>query len=225
MRETESAANIQPRQAWWKLLSLAATGLVTLCLFLLLSYLIILVNPPNEDLLRSTERLTPLNAPMPILDVQGEMLITDQGTYQLAGVEIPTDSESRALATAFLRMATAQGVEIIRSLTPTIKILRCEPRIYHWCGVDPVEAHFEQFNLNELIVALGYASVTREPPDGLTETEWRRLQGAAKLAHRRKSFDETLQHPPRVTDAGINVSDASGLEVGIQLASRIPFKD
>lgn len=221
MHRIESTALKQLRQPWRRLLFLVVTSIVTFSLIHLLTQ----ENSPNEALFRSTERLTPLHAPVPVLDVHGGMLITDQGTYHLAGVEIPTDPESRTLATAFLRMATAQGVEIIRSLTPTIKILRCEPRIYHWCGVDPVEAHFEQFNLNELIIALGYASLTREPPDGLTETEWQRLQAAAKLTHQRKAYDETRQHPPTVTDAGINISDALMLEVNIQQLSRIQLKE
>jgi len=167
------------------MLWLMAKGLTALLLFLVVGYGLLIAMSPSGVLIRQTIREKPLAAPIAVHRIEGNRLITTSGSWKLAGVTLPTDPARLAMAHAFLEIASAQGIEVIRQVSPTSSILRCEPRINHWCGNDPVAAHFEQHNLNELILAMGYA--TYNPNDeGLTDLENRRLATAYAIAQKRK---------------------------------------
>lgn len=131
---------------------------------------------------RRVVRENPLKNPIRITSIQGSTLLSESQELRLAGVTLPTEALFAERARNFLKVVTAQGVEVVRSVQPDgTFVLRCEPRIWHWCGNDPVEAHYAQFNLNELLVAFGYAAV--EPAaNGLSENERHRLKVAETLA-------------------------------------------
>lgn len=132
-------------------------------------------------LIKKEERKNPLTAPITINHIEGTQIHTPQGSFKLAGVKFPSDSTGLKTANQFLKIATAQGIEVIRQVNNETAILRCEPRIYHWCGNDPVSAHYEQHNLNELLIILGYAAFDTEA-DGLTEQEKQRFTAATQVA-------------------------------------------
>lgn len=170
---------------------------------------------PNGVWRRRVVRENPLKNPIRITSIRGDTLLSDRQEFRLAGVMLPTETIFAARATDFLNLATAQGVEVIRRVQPEgTFILRCEPRIWHWCGNDPVKEHYEQFNLNELLVAFGYAIVDPAAND-LSENERNRLKAAEVLAkeqHRgmwveRPGTNERSFRP----EFGLNISDASNL--------------
>lgn len=162
-----------------------AKGLIALLVFLAVGYGLLLVIYPSGVLFRKTLRETPLAAPIAVHRIEGDRLITTSGSFTLAGVTLPTDPAHLARTHTFLQIATAQGIEVIRQVSPTASILRCEPRINHWCGNDPVAAHFEQHNLNELILAMGYATFNANDAV-LTDSERARLSAAGFVAKKKK---------------------------------------
>jgi endonuclease YncB( thermonuclease family) len=172
---------------------------------------------------RRVVRESPLKAPTAITSVRGDTLISANQEFRIAGVTLPSDGELSTRATDFLRVVTSQGVEVIRPVQPEgTFVLRCEPRIWHWCGNDSVKAHYEQFNLNELVVAFGYATFN-PAARGLTDNEGLRLRGAEVLAKERHRGLWTQQ--PGATERtfrpnlGLNISDALGLETFIEFAA------
>lgn len=201
------------------MLWLMAKGLIVLLVFLAVGYGLLLVISPSGVLFRKTLRETPLAAPITVHRIEGDRLITTSGSFKLAGVTLPTDPAHLARTHAFLQIATAQGIEVIRQVTPTSSILRCEPRINHWCGNDPVAAHFEQHNLNELILAMGYA-IHNPKEDSLTGLEHRRLAAACTIAQSLKltstdegppGYDRQLDHEVK----SIQIGETSFIEARI----------
>jgi hypothetical protein len=182
------------------------------CIAAFYGYLSLVSNTPPQVV-----REHPLKTPISVTAIRGDKLHTSIGSFQLAGVQLPTDESCLAATHSFLHVATAQGVEIIRSISPSSKILRCEPRIYHECGNDPVAAHFQPYNLNELIIALGYASLNPSA-EGLTETELQRLIAASKVAKKRernKGIEIKSNSKNMLTESGIALSDVMILEVSM----------
>jgi hypothetical protein len=155
-----------------------------LCKFLVLGILVYFLLPsPLPFWHRRIVRDDPLKAPITVTAIRGATLISTSGEFTLAGVTIPNDSVISARATDFLRCVTHQGVAIIRTVQPAGSVLlRCEPRIWHWCGNDSVAAHYQQFNLNELLLAFGYATFDNDAAVGLTESERLRLRTADYVA-------------------------------------------
>nr|ACO70935.1 hypothetical protein [uncultured Verrucomicrobiota bacterium] len=157
---------------------------------------------PSGLWFRKVVRDHPLVAPILITSIQGDTLVAGQRQFRLAGVKLPTDPVIAALAQKVLQIATAQGVEVIRVVeAPDACILRCEPRIWHWCGNDPVAAHFQQFNLNELMVAGGGATYDASCPK-LTDEERLRLQAAEKFRREAGAHDQNWL----VRGSSLNVS-------------------
>jgi hypothetical protein len=153
---------------------------------------------------------------MAVTAVDGLTLMAGGQPYVIAGVLPPSTKEKQDRLTQFLRVATAQGIEIEAATSlPNGHSIRCEPRIWHWCGNDPVAAHFEQYNLNELIIALRYAEIAPEirvldTPAAL------RLRAAERYAH------QFVRDPePSISDLslehGIDVSAIMSLHPGLQL--------
>jgi len=162
-----------------RVLRLAAgmAGLLFIAYVVLLLFL-----SPSGEWQSCVVREHPLAAPIAVSAVQGKTLVTVQGEISLVGVEIPGDAESRANADSFLKAVTAKGIEVIRTIPGTnTAFVRGEVRLYHSCGNDPVAAHFEQHNLNEIMVGLGYARFDRSEKD-LTEEERLRLAAAETVA-------------------------------------------
>jgi hypothetical protein len=63
-------------------------------------------------------------------------------------------------------MIVAQGIEIdwlgrrdADGVYPAA--IRCEYRIHHWCGNDPVAASFHQTSLNRTLILAGYGTLHR----------------------------------------------------------------
>lgn len=186
----------------------------------LIGYLVLLTLGTGPGWFRRVVRDHPLKAPTAITSVRGDTLISAGQEFRLAGVTLPTDSKFASGAVDLLRVGSAQGVEVIRLVQPGGKfLLRCEPRIWHWCGNDSVEAHYEQFNLNELLVAFGYATVD-ETASGLTDHERLRLQAAQTIAKDRHRGMWTERPNSRErsfrSKLGLNISDAHGLQAAIE---------
>lgn len=196
-------------------------GLITLLVVGALLYGLLNITSPGDISSRHVERDNPLAAPVPVLGIHGGQIVTATDSFQLAGVRLPEDSTELSSALEFLRVCTAQGIEMIRQVGPSSQMIRGEPRIYHWCGVDSVAAHYEQHNLNELIVALGYAFF--EDSTELTEVERARLKAATRIAKRGKKgiwSDETSDENQRFSKHGINISEVMGIDVTIRHLSR-----
>ena len=137
---------------------------------------------PSGVWTRRIVREHPLTSPIPVSAVDGTSLMTPQRKLVLAGISIPDDAISQTNADVFLKSTTTKGVEVIREVENSSKqILRCEVRLYHWCGNDSVAAHFEQHNLNEIMIGLGYAKFDHETK-GLRTEEWNRFAAAEKVA-------------------------------------------
>ena len=178
---------------------------------------------------RRVVRDNPLKTPVTITTVRGGTLVSEQQEFSLAGVKISADSIVSARADEFLRVVTAQGIEFVRAVEASKTfILCCEPRIWHWCGNDPIRAHYEQFNLNELLLAFGYATFDSEAI-GLTDDERLRLMAAETVAKEGRSelwssTSEAKDNRFRV-GLGLNISDAISLKDGIELSLRELRKD
>jgi hypothetical protein len=144
-------------------------------------------------------------------------------------VKLPAEPTFSARTPDFLRVAGAQGIEVVRQVEPDGSfIVRCEPRIWHWCGNDPVKAHFEQFVLNELVIAFGYATYD-ETSGGLTDHERLRLQIAENIARERQyglwerrpySADHSFE--PAL---GLKISKTHGLALMIQVEAGEGYGD
>ncbi len=135
---------------------------------------------------RREVRGNPLQSPIEVISIRGTTVVTANQEFQLAGVIFPTDPVESVRSHHLLRVATKQGIEVVRQVEKSgAFILRCEPRILHWCGNDPVRAHYEQLNLNELLIAFGYATFDRAAT-GLTNGEVLRLRSAELIAKNNK---------------------------------------
>jgi hypothetical protein len=111
--------------------------------------------------------------------------------------EIVSNSRSRPIT----RSGTARAV--------TITIIDATPRVWHWCGNDPVKAHYQQANLNELVILFGYATFNPDA-SGLTEVERRRFEAAEVLARElnRGMWTSEPRYKDRSFDTGggLNIS-------------------
>lgn len=184
---------------------------------------------PSGTWYRRVVRKNPLKDPVAINAVRSGTLVSGQQEFSLAGVRIPTDGTVSSRADEFLRVVTAQGIEVVRVLEPSNTfILRCEPRIWHWCGNDPIKAYYEQFNLNELLLAFGYATFDSEAI-GLTDKERLRLMAAENVGKERTSgvWNSASAAKDRRFRAGsgLSISEAMGLKESIELSFRELQKD
>jgi endonuclease YncB( thermonuclease family) len=194
-------------------------SIVTVFVSLIGYFFLLVFLPPSGVWFRKVVRDHPLKTPTAITSVRGDTLISARQEFRLAGVTLPADPKFASGAADFLRVASAQGVEVIRLVQPSGRfLLRCEPRVWHWCGNDPVKDHYEQFNLSELLVAFGYATVD-DTATGLTDHERLRLQAAQKLAKERPRGMWTERPNSRDRsfrpELGLNISDAHGLQAAI----------
>jgi hypothetical protein len=170
---------------------------------------------------RRIVRNDPLKAPITITAIRGVTLVSASGEFTLAGVTIPNDSIISVRAADFLRCVTQQGVEVIRTVQPAGSVLlRCEPRIWHWCGNDSVAAHYQQFNLSELLLAFGYAVFDDEAAVGLTESERLRLRTAEYVAQQGNNgmWSPTFGVPDHSfrPELGLNISKTIGLPLMLE---------
>jgi len=171
-------------------------------------------------------RDNPLKSPLTVASVENGVLHANQHEFKLAGLDIPKDPVIARQANELLKVATAQGVEVIREIAPGGPyILRCEPRIWHWCGDDPVAAHFEQFNLNDLLIAYGFATVDLTG-GSLSDPERKRLEGAqgyAKEMHQGVWGNlEEEEHYPFRGEYGLNIDYALDLNGMIEMYATLP---
>ena len=175
--------------------------------------LFLLLFVPSGVWVRRVVREHPLAKPIAVTGIEGLTLIAGAGRYTLAGVVSPTDAEGLARLDQFLHLATAQGIEIESDAAlPHGQSVRCEPRVWHWCGNDPVAAHFEQFNLNELLIALGYARIAPEVQK-LTTPAAVRLRAAERYANEAGQGSDSrtsVRH-------GIDISVIAGVHSAIRM--------
>ncbi|MEN3943300.1 hypothetical protein WJU23_18515 [Prosthecobacter sp. SYSU 5D2] len=222
MNESLFLAHERLRRSRNNILRLVSKGLIALLIFGVLLYGFLIEMSPSGVLIRKVVRENPLTAPDPVFDITRDEILTAKGSFRLAGICIPKNTSDLAAALTFLRLCTAQGIEVIRQVNPSSQMLRCEPRILHWCGNDPVEAHYEQHNLNELIVAMGYASF--EDSSGLTDVERARLKAASLIAQQGKKgiwSDEPLDKERRLSKFGIRIDDVLTLQTHIRHLSKV----
>lgn len=138
---------------------------------------------PSGVWIRRVVREHPLPHPIMVTAIDGLTLTAGDQRYTIAGVRVPSDVERLARLAEFIQVATAQGIEIESATDlPNGHSIRCEPRVWHWCGNDPVAAHFEQQNLNELLIALGYAEIAPEIHTLATSAALR-LRAADRYVH------------------------------------------
>ena len=127
----------------------------------------------------------PLKNPITVREATPTALTLQDGrVIKLAGI-VPANQPNLEWYIAhrageLVQNATLQGVEMVREIEPGSFLVRCEPRIWHWCGNDSVRAHYEQFFLQELLLASGYCPFS--PSSGLTTEEASRLRAAEAVA-------------------------------------------
>ena len=166
---------------------------------------------PSGVWVRREVREHPLAHPLKADAVDGLSISAAGQTYRVAGVRLPTEPDKLAALTEFVRVAVAQGIEIDESASlPSGASIRCEPRIWHWCGNDPVAAHFQQMNLNEIILALGYAALAPEVSE-MSSPAALRLRAAARWAEEGHTGD----YHRRLT-YGIDISAIMCVDAAIQ---------
>lgn len=92
--------------------------LIAVILFGVISYFILSFLFPIGVWRRRVLRENPLKVPTQITAIRGDTLISNGQEFRLAGVALPTDGSLSAEAADFLRVVTAQGVEVIRPIQP-----------------------------------------------------------------------------------------------------------
>jgi hypothetical protein len=173
---------------------------------------------PSGVLVRRVVRDNPLANPLTVTAIDGLTLIAGGQRYLIGGVRAPAAPADLVRLSQFVQVVTAQGIEIESSTAfPNGYSIRCEPRIWHWCGNDPVAAHFEQQNLNELLVALGFAVIT---PDirKLTTPQALHLRAAERYAQR---FGPKPNSSNEVSSLnhGINISAIVNVRPFVEMAA------
>lgn len=189
------------------------TFILVIASVLLVSQLYLSFISPNGVWIRRELRENPLKNPLLVSHIDGLTLVADNQTYTLGGLSPPVERSQIDAITEFLFAAVAQGIEIDNSEhLPKGQYIRCEPRIRHWCGTDPIAAHFQQMNLNEIVVALGYAQLAPEVAYSNTHTALR-LRAAAYHAN----MHQTAKRQQTDFKHGLDVSKV--MSVSSQISS------
>ena len=163
-------------------------------------------------------RNNPLKAPIAVSSVARGVLKTSDGReLNIAGVEIKDMALAEGRADEFLRLVTAQGVEVIQAVNGSDYLLRCEPPIWHWCGNDPVARHYEQCNLSELLLVFGLATLNEEP--SIDPDYQSRLKAAARIGSSRRVERNDF------TEWGLNISRAHHLDLVIKMEAEFPSEE
>jgi hypothetical protein len=167
---------------------------------------------------RRIVRQHPLKDPIAVTRVAaGKMITADGRELTPAGVELKEMALATGRADDFLKLVTAQGVEIIQAIEGSNNLLRCEPAIWHWCGNDPVSKHYEQANLSELLLVFGLARLKEDK--SLNPLQQARLRVAAEMGSSRpvdsKDFPEW----------GLNISLAMHLDLAIQVEAEVALRE
>lgn len=176
------------------------------------NHIFLAILAPSGVWVRREVREHPLARPMAVTQVNGVSVVADGHSYSIGGIAIPGTPEDLAALTEFVIVATAQGIEIDESaVLPAGQSIRCEPRVWHWCGNDPVAAHYQQMNLNEIVLALGYAQLAQDVHD-MTTPAALRLRAAAQYAN----DDPTQSERRKSLKHGINISAIMCVESAIR---------
>jgi hypothetical protein len=186
---------------------------------------------PYGRQVRRDVREHPLKAPIKIVNVRGAVLMSACRNYRIAGVKMPSNPARAARAHSLLQVITAQGVEVVRQVSPATSgyLLRCEPRFWNWCGTSDVAAWFKQLPLNELLISLGAAEFDRSAV-GLTDEERIRLEDAdwvGKHYHHWGS-DAAQASDGRLPDflpgIGLNIDALMLYETGLSAAQTVRWQ-
>jgi hypothetical protein len=138
---------------------------------------------PSGRWIRRTVREDPLPDPMRVLHVDGTYLMLEDGRkVSLAGVALVDDPAARKAAAELMTVACEQGINILSDVGGGACIVRCEPRFYHWCGNDPIAAHFRQVNLNHVLIASGLAVFDESKAGSLSPADAQRLRDVEEYA-------------------------------------------
>jgi hypothetical protein len=186
---------------------------VVFWVLLFLWYVLPLFLTPSGVWRRKIVREDPLRSPIRVVDVDGTGLLLEDGRrVTLAGISIVDDPRGEQAALELMRAACEQGINIVHTFEGEACIVRCEPRIYHWCGNDPVAAHFEQMNLNDMLLALGLAVLDPRTAESLPPDEVERLQEYESCARSSRlgtwSGDGTYWNCGAAAGSGISISCA-----------------
>ena len=162
-------------------------------------------------------RKDPLPSPIRVVDVDRTGLLLEDGRrVTLAGISVVDDPRGEQAALELMRVACEQGINIVHTVEGEACIVRCEPRIYHWCGNDPVAAHFEQMNLNDMLLARGLAVLDPRTAESLPPDEVQRLQESETCARSSRlgkwSGDGAYWNCGAEPGSGISISCAYGVK-------------
>jgi hypothetical protein len=131
-------------------------------------------------------RESPLTSPTAVSSVQdGQLTLADGRTFRPAGMRRP-DGISTADYDHALRIATAQGVNVVRDLGDGRAFMLAEPKMYNWCGTRGYGGNpyghwaggYFRCPLSEFLIQSGWARAQADEP-GLTDRERWRIDGAA----------------------------------------------
>lgn len=189
-----------------------------LCISVLLIILSIVV---VRAMLRqgSWQRASPLADPITVRSVEGGVLVFADGRrLKPAGVErrdeVATDEYD-----AFLHAATAQGVEIIRSVDSSSAILIAEPKFWNWCGTSNQRwpGSYIRWPLAELLIISNYADPDSDAHATMAEDERDRLASAIRFR------GSASLEPWRVSEDTTQIIYSSTASIGPELDSYLKY--
>ena len=146
-------------------------------------YVLPLFVMPSGVWVRRVVRPDPLPFPIRVIRVDGTgLLLEDDRRVTLAGVSMVNDPAAAHAAREILTVACEQGIQIVREVDGEACIVRCELRFWHWCGNDPIDAHYRQTNLNDLLIAAGLAVFDQHAAPFLRPDEAQHLKDIEQCA-------------------------------------------
>lgn len=105
-------------------------ALIILIAVLSMAVLALSFHYPSE----TWDRPSPLSNPIQVINVQAGILTLADGTKVTPIGIKPSGQVSQEIYDNFLRIATAQGVQVIEQTVDGRAIIQAEPKFYNWCG-------------------------------------------------------------------------------------------
>lgn len=169
------------------------------------------------------QRAAPLAHPIAVRSVyNGVLVLADGRRLKPAGVQ-RRDEISTEEYDAFLHAATAQGVEIIRSVDSSSALLCAEPKFWNWCGTSNQRwpGSYIRWPLAELLIISNYANPDPDAHATMAEDERDRLASAVRF----RGPPDSLE-PWRVSRDTTQIIYSSTARIGPELDSHLKhFED
>ena len=139
----------------------------------------------GRPLVRREIHSEPLIRPITVSDVDAQGVHTADGRIlRIAGIAWPPPPEqhsAREAANTFCK----PGVELTQVFADGSAAFTIEARVCHTCGNDPIAAHYDRWDLAELLVGSGLVMVDEQDPE-LPAVRLKRLLAFEQFSLRRR---------------------------------------